>query len=81
MTDEKTADDTWMHELVEESLTQAQELLRSLVVINDEPFDAMMVLMLASAALAKSIGMPRETLLEGTAAAFNSISKVDRHVQ
>ena len=61
-----------MTDLVSRSSDRAQALLLDLMEDHD-PFDAMVTTMLALAVLAKSIGMPRETLQEGIGAAFDSL--------
>jgi Flp pilus assembly pilin Flp len=44
-----------------------------------DPFDALITTMLAVAVLAKSIGLPRQTLQEGVGAAFDSLSEATPH--
>jgi hypothetical protein len=67
-----------LSELVSRSADRAQALLLGLMEDHD-PFDAMLTTMLALAVLAKSVGMPRQTLLEGVGAAFDSLSEATSH--
>jgi DNA-binding phage protein len=67
-----------MTDLVSRSADRAQALLLDLMEDHD-PFDAMVTTMLAVAVLAKSIGMPRETLREGVGAAFDSLLEATPH--
>jgi hypothetical protein len=67
-----------MSELVSRSADRAQALLLDLMEDHD-PFDALITTMLALAVLAKSLGMPRETLLEGAGAAFDSLVEATQH--
>jgi len=73
-----TADKLDISRLVSRSSDRAQALLLDLMEDND-PFDAMVVTMLAVAVLAKSVGMPRETLQEGVGAAFDSLVEANQH--
>lgn len=65
--------------VVRDSTAHASELLAHLCVKIDSPMLAMTTLMLSSAVLARSIGMTRESFLEGTAAAFNSLEEATQH--
>jgi hypothetical protein len=67
-----------MSELVSRSADRAQALLLDLLEDHD-PFDAMVTTLLAVSVLAKSLGMPRETLLEGAGAAFDSLVEATQH--
>jgi hypothetical protein len=73
-----TADKLDISLLVSRSSDRAQALLLDLMEDND-PFDAMVVTMLAVAVLAKAVGMPRETLQEGVGAAFDSLVEAAQH--
>ena len=73
-----TADKLDISRLVSRSSDRAQALLLDLMEDSD-PFDAMVVTMLAVAVLAKSVGMPRETLQEGVGAAFDSLVEANQH--
>jgi len=73
-----TADKLDISRLVSRSSDRAQALLLDLMEDND-PFDAMVVTMLAVAVLAKAVGMPRETLQEGVGAAFDSLVEAAQH--
>lgn len=63
-----------MENLVDGSLKKAANLLQ-LTVDKDEPFRAFVTFTLALAILSKSMGMDRDTLLEGVGAAFDSIEE------
>jgi hypothetical protein len=67
-----------MNALVARSSDRAQALLISLME-DQEPFEAMVATMLAVSVMAKCIDMPRETLLEGVGAAFDSLVEATRH--
>jgi hypothetical protein len=67
-----------MQNLVSRSADRAQALLHTLMDDHD-PFEAMVTTMLAVAVLAKSIGMPRQTLQEGVGAAFDSLVEDTPH--
>lgn len=73
-----TADKLDISRLVSRSSDRAQALLLDLMEDSD-PFDAMVVTMLAVAVLAKAVGMPRETLQEGVGAAFDSLVEANQH--
>lgn len=64
-----------MEKLLNRSSDRAQALLLDLMK-DQKPYEALIVTMLATAVVAKSIDMPREILLEGVAAAFNSLQEV-----
>jgi hypothetical protein len=67
-----------MNALISRSSDRAQALLHTLME-DHEPFDAMVTTMLAVAVLAKSVGMPRQTLQEGVGAAFDSLVEATPH--
>jgi hypothetical protein len=67
-----------MEKLLTRSTDRAQILLLSLMR-DQEPFEAIVVTMLATAVMAKCTDMPRETLLEGVGAAFDSLVEATRH--
>ena len=67
-----------MQDLVARSADRAQAILLDLMK-DQEPFEALIAVMVASATMAKAIDMPRETLLEGTSAAFDAIVEVTPH--
>jgi len=64
-----------MEKLLSRSSDRAQALLFNLMK-DQEPYEALIVTMLATAVMAKSMDMPREILLEGVGAAFNSLQEV-----
>jgi hypothetical protein len=72
------ADKLDMEKLLSRSTDRAQVLLLNLMR-DQEPFEAIVVTMLATAVMAKCIDMPRETLLEGVGAAFDSVVEATRH--
>ena len=65
--------------LVSWSSDQARDLLRGLAKKHENPFDAMLVAMLATVVLAKAIGMSRDDLLEGVQTAFNALKEATPH--
>jgi hypothetical protein len=67
-----------MEKLLSRSADRAQILLLNLMR-DQEPFEAIVVTMLATAVMAKCIDMPRETLLEGVGAAFDSLQEATPH--
>jgi hypothetical protein len=67
-----------MNDLVARSSDRAQALLLHLME-DQEPFEAMVATMLAVAVMAKALDMPRETLLEGVGAAFDSLQEATPH--
>jgi hypothetical protein len=67
-----------MNDLVARSSDRAQALLLRLMG-DQEPVEALVVTMLATAVMAKAVDMPRETLLEGVGAAFDSLKEATRH--
>ena len=67
-----------MEKLLSRSSDRAQALLIDLMR-DQEPFEAIVVTMLAVSVMAKAIGMPRETLQEGVGAAFDSLVEATRH--
>lgn len=64
--------------LVDASLKKAAALLDH-IVDRSQPFEGFVVLTLALGVLARSMDMPRQTLLEGVGAAFDSVEEVGRH--
>lgn len=79
---DKQLDDATMEKMVQEtealvnaSLKNAEKLLNA-VVNREEPFEGFVVITLALAVLAKSMDMPRSTVLEGVGAAFDSLEEV-----
>jgi hypothetical protein len=72
------ADKLDMEKLLSRSTDRAQVLLLNLMR-DQEPFEAIVVTMLATAVMAKCIDMPRETLLEGVGAAFDSLVEATPH--
>jgi hypothetical protein len=67
-----------MEKLLSRSTDRAQLLLLKLMQ-DQEPFEAIVVTMLATAVMAKCIDMPRQTLLEGVGAAFDSLQEAAPH--
>ena len=67
-----------MDALISRSLGRAQALLLRLMG-DQEPVEALVVTMLATAVMAKAVDMPRETLLEGVGAAFDSLKEATQH--
>jgi hypothetical protein len=65
--------------VVRDSADLAPDLLAHLTSKTDNPMLAMTTLMLSSAVLAKSIGLPREAFMEGTGAAFDSLEEGTQH--
>ena len=65
--------------VVRDSADLSTDLLVYLTAKTDNPMLAMTTLMLSSAVMAKSIGLPREAFLEGTEAAFNSLEEATHH--
>lgn len=66
--------------VVRDSADLATDLLAYLTAQTDNPMLAMTTLMLSSAVMAKSIGLPREAYMEGTEAAFLSLEEGSQHV-
>jgi hypothetical protein len=66
--------------VVRDSADLSTELLGFLTGKTDNPMLAMTTLMLSSAVMAKSIGLPREAFMEGTGAAFLSLEEGSPHV-
>ena len=64
-----------MEKLLSRSSDRAQALLLRLMR-DQEPYEALIVTMLATAVMARSMDMPREILLEGVGAAYNSLQEV-----
>jgi hypothetical protein len=64
-----------MEKLLNRSSDRAQALLFNLMK-DQEPYEALIVTMLATAVMARSMDMPREILLEGVAAAYSSLQEV-----
>lgn len=67
-----------VEQVVQRSLSKAAKIL-DLVVDKSEPFPGFVTMTLAVAVLAKAMDMPRQTLLEGVGAAFDSIEEADHH--
>ena len=67
-----------MEKLLSRSTDRAQLLLLKLMG-DQEPFEALVVTMLATAVMAKCIDMPRQTLLDGVGAAFDSLQEATPH--
>jgi hypothetical protein len=67
-----------MKDLVARSSDRAQAILLHLME-DQEPFEAMVATMLAVSVMAKCIDMPRQTLLEGVGAAFDSLQEATQH--
>lgn len=65
--------------VVRDSADNATELLAYITSKTDNPMLAMTTLMLSSAIFAKSMDLPRAALLEGTAAAFDSVEEATPH--
>lgn len=66
--------------VVRDSADLSTDLLAYLTAQTDNPMLAMTTLLLSSAVLAKSIDLPRASLLEGTGAAFDSLEEGSPHV-
>ena len=66
--------------VVRDSADLSTDLLAYLTDKTDNPMLAMTTLMLSSAVMARSIGLPREAFMEGTGAAFNSLEEGSPHV-
>ena len=66
--------------VVRDSADLATDLLVYLTGKSDNPMLAMTTLMLSSAVMARSIGLPREAFLSGTEAAFLSLEEGSPHV-
>jgi hypothetical protein len=66
--------------VVRDSADLSTDLLGFLTSKTDNPMLAMTTLMLSSAVMAKSIGLPREAYMEGTEAAFLSLEEGSQHV-
>jgi hypothetical protein len=64
-----------MEKLLNRSSDRAQALLFNLMK-DQEPYEALIVTMLATAVMARSMDMPRGMLLEGVGAAYNSLQEV-----
>jgi hypothetical protein len=67
-----------MNALISRSSDRAQAILITLME-DQEPFEAMVATMLAVSVMAKCIDMPRQTLLEGVGAAFDSLQEATPH--
>lgn len=65
--------------VVRDSADLSTDLLAYLTDKTDNPMLAMTTLMLSSAVMARSIGLPREAFMEGTAAAFDSLVEDTPH--
>ena len=66
--------------VVRDSADLSTDLLGFLTGKTDSPMLAMTTLMLSSAVMAKSIGLPRQAYMEGTGAAFDSLEEGSQHV-
>jgi hypothetical protein len=66
--------------VVRDSADLATDLLGFLTGKTANPMLAMTTLMLSSAVMARSMGLPREAFLEGTEAAFLSLEEGSQHV-
>jgi hypothetical protein len=66
--------------VVRDSADLATDLLGFLTGKTDNPMLAMTTLMLSSAVMARSMGLPREAFLGGTEAAFLSLEEGSQHV-
>jgi len=71
--------DEELRAVVRDSASNATDLLAHVTSRTDNPLLAMTSLMLASAVFGKSIDMTREAVLEGTAAAFDSLVEGTPH--
>jgi hypothetical protein len=67
-----------MNALVARSSDRAQAILYDLMQDQD-PLEALVSTMLAVAVMAKCIDMPRQTLLDGVGAAFDSLVEATPH--
>jgi hypothetical protein len=74
-----STNDEELKSVVRDSATNATDMLAYIATRTDQPLLAMTSLMLASAVFAKSIGMTRESFLEGSAAAFDSLVEDTPH--
>jgi hypothetical protein len=70
-----SVNDDELRAVVRESSDNAGEILVFVSSCTDSPLLGMTSLMLASAVFAKSMGLPRQSLLDGTAAAFDSLQE------
>jgi hypothetical protein len=67
-----------MQALISRSSDRAQAILYDLMQDQD-PLEALVSTMLAVAVMAKCIDMPRQTLLDGVGAAFDSLQEATPH--
>ena len=70
-----SVNDDEIRSVVHESAANATEILTHVSALTPDPVMALASLMLATAVLARSMGMPWEDLLEGATAAFNSVDE------
>ena len=70
-----SVNDDEIRSVVHESAANATEVLTHISTLTRDPVLALASLMLATAVLARSMGMPWEDLLEGATAAFNSVDE------
>jgi hypothetical protein len=70
-----SVNDNDIQTIVHESAANATEILTHVSGLTPDPVMALASLMLATAVLARSMGMPWEDLLEGATAAFNSVDE------
>lgn len=66
--------------VVRDSADLATDLLAHLCTRAEDPMLAMTTLMLSSAVMARSMGLPREAFMEGTGAAFDSLEEASPNV-
>lgn len=74
-----SVNDDEIRSVVHESAANATEVLTHISTLTRDPVLALASLMLATAVLARSMGMPWEDLLEGATAAFNSVEEDGTH--
>jgi hypothetical protein len=74
-----SVNDDEIRSVVHESAANATEVLTHISTLTRDPVLALASLMLATAVLARSMGMPWEDLLEGATAAFNSVDEDGTH--
>jgi hypothetical protein len=74
-----SVNDDEIRSVVHESAANATEVLTHISTLTRDPVLALASLMLATAVLARSMGMPWEDLLEGATAAFNSVEEDGSH--
>jgi len=74
-----SVNDDEIQTIVHESAANATEILTHVSTLSRDPVMALASLMLATAVLARSMGMPWEDLQEGAAAAYNSVEEDGTH--